>query len=150
MRPITEAVPWPGVSSSHPVRAARACVASDHRDVIAAIDDCADATAATWPRDRVADRAAVVDPLRTELEAAGILERLPSVLSDAVAATGYELGATPVAGPPYVAVTSRGPILRATLDVGRLVIRFDAFAVERDPGPSYRRRSGVELAVLLE
>jgi len=74
--------------------------------------------------------------------------------ADAVEATGYDLRASPVAGPPYVVVTSCGPVLRATIDPGRLVIRFDAFEVVRDSDPdrssAYRRLDGTQLEVSLE
>ncbi|WP_336344475.1 hypothetical protein [Halalkalicoccus ordinarius] len=46
-----------------------------------------------------------------------------------------------MAAPPYVTVTSRGPVLRATLSSGRLVVRIVLFDVERDP-VRYVRRGG--------
>ena len=122
--------------------------------MIAEIDRCADAVAAPWDTARTTDSEAVTDGLRAALEATGTLERLPAVLADAVDATGCELRATPVPAPPYVVVTSRGPMLRATIDPGRLVIRFDVFDVVRDPepgrSPSYRRRDGVRVTLALE
>ncbi|OLZ41186.1 hypothetical protein A6E15_09380 [Natrinema saccharevitans] len=139
---------------SHPVRAARRYVQRDHASIVSAIDACADAVAEPWDTARTTDVDAVTDGLHRALEETGILERLPGVLAGAVDATGHELRARPVAGPPYVVVTSRGPVLRATIDPGRLVIRFDAFEVVRDSEPAhppaYRRRDGVELAVSLE
>jgi GTPase involved in cell partitioning and DNA repair len=39
-----------------------------------------------------------------------------------------------VAAPPYVAGASRGLVLRATTDGGRLVVTVVAFRVERDDG----------------
>ncbi|MCU4742090.1 hypothetical protein [Natronoglomus mannanivorans] len=111
------------------VRVARRRIQREHVTVCDGIDYCADQVVADWTSDRVTDREAVVEPLRDCLESSGILDRLPLVLSDAVDATGHELAATPVGAPPYVVVTSRGPVLRATIDPGRLVIRFDAFEV---------------------
>lgn len=133
------------------LRATEACVRSEH-EVLAAIDACADEVCATWKGDSTRDSRAIVDPLRTRLAERGVLDRLPDVLADAVEATGYDLPATPVALPPYVVVTSRGPVLRATIDPGRLVIRFDAFEVVRSPDRPvrYRRREGVEAVVSLE
>lgn len=122
-----------------PVRSARARVQSEHLAVLGAIDYCADEVRASWESDRTRDRRAVVEPLRTELDGMGVLERLPIVLSDAVEATGYALSATPVPAPPYVAVTSRGPVLRATTDAGRLVVLVRAFDVERGEGTRYVR-----------
>jgi hypothetical protein len=136
----------------HPARAARRRVLSAHASVVDGIDACADAVAEPWETDRTTDRDAVVDGFRDALSAAGIDEALPGVLADAVAATGHDLRAAPVAAPPYVVVTSRGPVLRATIDPGRLVIRFDAFEVVRDPGrrPAYRRLEGIDVAASLE
>ncbi|WP_207589251.1 hypothetical protein [Halomontanus rarus] len=141
------------------VRAARRRIQRQHVVVCDGIDSCADRVVADWETDRVTDREAVVEPLRDCLESSGILTRLPLVLSDAVDATGYEMAATPVSAPPYVVVTSRGPVLRATIDPGRLVIRFDAFEVcsgsEFDSRscsePEYRRlENGLCLSVSLE
>ncbi|SFC32845.1 hypothetical protein SAMN05444422_10728 [Halobiforma haloterrestris] len=139
---------------SHPIRDVRRRLLADHSSVVAEVDRCADAVADPWDTARTADRAALVDGLRTALESEGVLERLPTVLADAVDATGHDLEARPVPGPPYVVVTSRGPLLRATIDPGRLVIRFDVFEVIRNAEPgrrvTYRRRDGVELAIGLE
>lgn len=139
---------------SHPVRAARRRIQREHVPVVEGINACADAVADPWDTSRTTDRGAVVDGLRRLLEETGVLETLPGVLADAVDATGYELSARPVAAPPYVVVTSRGPVLRASIEPGRLVIRFDAFEVVRDADPdrppTYRRRDGVGLEVSLE
>jgi len=139
---------------SHPVRDVRRRIQTDHASIVDGIDACADAVAAPWDTARTTDSETVADGLRRTLAEAGILEALPSVLVDAVEATGYELRATPVPAPPYVVVTSRGPVLRATIDPGRLVIRFDAFEVVRDPDPqrppAYRRLDGTRLEVSLE
>ncbi|WP_255166979.1 hypothetical protein [Natrononativus amylolyticus] len=134
---------------SHPARAARRHIQSDHVAVLDGIDYCADRVAEPWTDGRVSDRSRVVDSLESWLESTGLLAKLPLVLTDAVEAAGYELAAPPVAAPPYVAITSRGPILRATIDPGRLVVRFEAFDVVREPR-GYRRLDGVRLAVCLE
>jgi len=139
---------------SHPVRDVRRRIRTDHPSIVDGIDACADAVAARWDTARTTDSEAVADGLHRALAEAGVLEALSRVLADAVDATGYELRATPVPAPPYVVVTSRGPMLRATIDPGRLVIRFDVFEVVRDPAPdrppSYRRLDGTRLAVSLE
>ncbi|MFA9415564.1 hypothetical protein [Natrinema sp. HArc-T2] len=139
---------------SHLVRDVRRRIRTDHASIVDGIDACADAVAAPWDTARTTDSETVADGLRRTLSDAGIDETLPSVLVDAVEATGCELRATPVPAPPYVVVTSRGPMLRATIDPGRLVIRFDAFEVVRDPAsgrpPSYRRLDGTRLEVALE
>ncbi|ELY61926.1 hypothetical protein [Natronolimnohabitans innermongolicus] len=139
---------------SHPVREVRRRIQTEHVPIVEGIDECADRIADPWDTSRTTDRDAVVEGLGAELESAGLLEQLPVVLADAVAATGCELPAQPVAAPPYVVVTSRGPVLRATIDPGRLVIRFDVFDVVRDESsrcpPAYRRRNGVAITVSLE
>jgi len=138
---------------SQPVRDARRRIVTEYASIVDGIDTCADAVVAPWETARTTDGQAVTDGLHRTLTEAGILEALPRVLADAVEATGYELRANPVAAPPYVVVTSRGPILRATIDPGRLVIRFDAFEVVRDPAserpPVYRRLDGTRLEVEL-
>ena len=139
---------------SYPVRDARRRLQTEHTPVLEGIEYCADRIAEPWDTSRTTDRDAVTEGLRSALESTGLLERLPLVLADVVEATGYELPAQPVAGPPYVVVTSRGPVLRATIDPGRLVIRFDVFDVVRDTDPdrlpAYRRRNGVRIDVSLE
>lgn len=111
---------------------ARERVLDAHAETVETVLRCADAVAAKWPAESATDRSAVADPLRRELEAAGAWARLPEVLAAAVDAAGFSLPATPVAAPPYVAVTSKGPILRATVSDGRLVVLLQAFEVERD------------------
>ncbi|ADD07033.1 uncharacterized protein Nmag_3483 [Natrialba magadii ATCC 43099] len=139
---------------SHPVRAARRHLREEHADTIAAIDDCATRVTRDWDTARTTSPDTLVDSLRSELESAGVLETLPTVLASAVDATGYELQAQPVAAPPYVVLTSCGPILRATIAPGRLVIRFDVFEVVRtdDPNqqPEYHRLDGVRMQIGLE
>ena len=102
-----------------------------HPDVVRRVLDCADAVAADWDGESTASRDAVVVPLRRRLEAAGVWSQFPDVLAGAVEAAGESLSATPVAGPPYVTVTSRGPLLRATLADGRLLVSFPVFEVAR-------------------
>ncbi|ELY49699.1 hypothetical protein [Natronorubrum bangense] len=138
---------------SRPVRDARRRIENEHPDIVAGISHCADHVAEPWDTARTTDSDAVSKRLQSALEATGLLEQLPLVLADVVAAMGYELRAQPVPAPPYVVVTSRGPILRATIEPGRLVVRFDAFEVVRDDDleqpPAYRRRDGIRLDISL-
>lgn len=132
--------------------AVRRYVLAEHADVVEAVIDCADAVAADWSDDTTTDRDAVVPPLAEVLRTTGVLGRLPLVLAGAVEATGNTLSAPPVAAPPYVAVTSRGPVLRATLPDDRLVVTLAVFAVERGETVRYRRggttaRESVEVAL---
>ncbi|WP_222919353.1 hypothetical protein [Natrinema sp. SYSU A 869] len=139
---------------SHSVRAARRRIQAEHVSIVDGIDACADAIADPWDTSRTTDGDAVADGLNRALEEAEILQLLPNVLADVVEATGHELQARPVPGPPYVVVTSCGPVLRATIEPGRLVVRFDAFDIVRnadpDRKPTYRRLDGIELKVSLE
>ncbi|UPV76460.1 hypothetical protein M0R89_20065 (plasmid) [Halorussus limi] len=131
---------------------ARERVLDAHAETVEAVLDCADAVAESWDGPTTTDAEAVADPLRAELDAAGAWERLPDLLADAVGATGRSLSASPVAAPPYVTATSRGPMLRATLPDGRLVVLLRAFEIDRESAdPRYRRGpSTPEAAVRVE
>lgn len=111
----------------------RAHLLDAHADLLDTVLVCADGVADSWDGDATTDRTAVVDPFERALGRAGVLDHLPAVLVGAVDALDEELPAQPVAAPPYVTITSVGPVLRATLDSGRLVITIRVFAVERDP-----------------
>ncbi|WP_336363882.1 hypothetical protein [Halalkalicoccus salilacus] len=121
-----------------PERRVRDRLLAAHAGPLAATIERADAVAASWDGP-VTRREQVVEPLRAVLERAGLLERYPPMLVDAAEVLCSTLPASPVAAPPYVTVTSRGPVLRATLSEGRLVVRIDVFAVERDPVRYVRR-----------
>lgn len=120
--------------------AARDHLLTERRDLVVTVLDCADAVAAGWDGEATTDADRVGPPLRAALARAGVLERLPVVLRECVAAAGGRLQADPVPAPPYVVVTSVGPLLRATLEAGRLVVTVRAFRVERgDGGTRYVR-----------
>lgn len=110
--------------------AARRRLLADHRDTLAGVIDAADRVAADWT-EPATDSTAVTDPLATELRRRSLLEPLLSALSGAADAVGGGLPHEPAAAPPYLTVTSRGPVLRATLETGRLVVVVGTFAVER-------------------
>lgn len=122
-----------------PAAAARAHLLSARRELLETVCACADAVAADWPtvdgRPATTERDRVVGPLAAALERSGALAALPDALSGAVGAAGRSLPAPPVPAPPYVAVTSRGPVLRATLPDGRLVATVAVLAVARGDGP---------------
>ncbi|PSQ30251.1 hypothetical protein BRD06_02070 [Halobacteriales archaeon QS_9_67_15] len=79
------------------------------------------------------DGPALASALEDRLAETEVLDRLPAVLATAVDAAGLTLAADPVAAPPYVTVTSRGPVLRGSTPKGRLVVVLGAFRVERSP-----------------
>lgn len=126
--------------------AASEFVRDEHAGVVARVGSCADAVAASWDGERVADADAIVPPLEACLREGGVLSALPDVLAGAVDAAGAELPAQPVAAPPYVVVTSRGPVLRATLPDGRLVVRVAVFRVT-DDGRYERAATTVQASV---
>lgn len=128
------------MSDRHRVtRAVRTRLLREHEEVAIGVLQAAETVADTWHADWTTSRAALVQPLRSELTRQGVLEQFPDVLRDAVQAAGDELKANPVAAPPYVIVTSRGPILRATIRDGRLVVAYQVFTVERTTPPRYYR-----------
>ncbi len=104
-----------------------------HEDLLETILACAASVAESWDGEATTERQAVVNPFEHALERAGIMDRLPTMLVGAARALGEELPAEPVPAPPYLTVTSVGPVLRATFDSGRLVVTIRAFDIERDP-----------------
>lgn len=129
----------------------------DAADAITA--DASGAAAEAWfrlddGRPATSDREAVVSELREELADRGLLHELTGLLATAVDAAGYELSARPVPAPPYLAVTSTGPVVRATVADGRLVVRLDCFEVARgveaaaENGIAYARTNATPAAAL--
>ena len=56
------------------------------------------------------------------------------MLTTAADAVGETVEGSPVPAPPYLSVTSRGPVCRGTLSDGRrLVIELAVFEIERQP-----------------
>ena len=94
-----------------------------------------------WDGESTDDRDEVVGPMTEELRSRGFVDRCPAIIADAAAAAGVDLPSTPVPASPYVSVASTGPVLRATVPGGRLVIQFRVFCVDRRP-VRYHRRPG--------
>lgn len=116
-------------------------ITEEHATVLSKIVACADTVTASWSTETVTERAAVVDPLEACLDDGDILTALPAVLETGATALESTLLADPVPAPPYVIVTSRGPVLRGTLPDRRLVITVAVFAVEPGDPVRYRRRT---------
>lgn len=116
-----------------------------HRPALERVFDCADSVAESWDGETTTDRDAVVVPFRATLRASNALEPLAEALEDSVTAAGYPLAARPVPAPPYVVVTSRGVVLRATVPDGRLVATLSAFEVA-----PYRREGALPEALTVE
>ena len=122
------------------VQRARENRLDEHTVLVTHLTNFADPVAAPWETPPT-DRAGVVEPFRAVLAESGVLDGLPTLLADAVEAAGYDLQARPVAAPPYVAVTSVGPVCRATVADGRLVVTFELFELDRSgDAATYHRR----------
>jgi hypothetical protein len=104
--------------------AVRAHVLAEHRETVAAVLSAADEAAGALeePAPRAAVVAALEDHLDDDLRAS-----LVALLRGAVAAADRELLAEPVPASPYLVVTARGPLVRATLSDARLVVLVRAF-----------------------
>ena len=129
-------------------RAAAAVLTRDGGETIEAVVESARAVEATWGTDHATSRGAVVGPLAVELDRRDLRPRLVDLLVLAADAVGLSLAAPPVPGPPYVVVTSTGPVLRGTAARVRLVIGLRVFEVIRGRPTRYRRRSGGPADVL--
>jgi hypothetical protein len=115
------------------VVAVRERVRGEHADFLEAVAVAGRVTADAWDDAHAPSRTAVVDPFERVLRETGTLDAAPGVLAAAVDAAGGCLQADPVPSPPYVTVTAEGVVLRATTDVGRVVVTVAPFAVARDP-----------------
>jgi hypothetical protein len=111
----------------------REYVLENHGALLETVLGCADGVAESWDGTATSDRQRVVEPFERALHRGDVIDRLPVVLAGAVDVLDENLPAEPVAAPPYLTVTSVGPVLRATLSSARLVVTIHAFAIERDP-----------------
>ncbi|MFB6104805.1 MAG: hypothetical protein ABEJ57_06980 [Halobacteriaceae archaeon] len=125
------------------VSVARA-IRATHESVLAAVDRRGTEVTREWPADGLGDGRRAATDLDTAFRAEGILERLPPVLETAAATLGTAPVADPVAAPPYVVVTSRGPVLRATLPRWRVVLTLAVVTIETG---RYHPREDITLEV---
>lgn len=130
-----------------PAESIAAAIRARHGDELGAIQAAADAVVETWTTASVTERERVVDPLERGLRDRGVLERLPAVLETVATVLETSLVADPVPAPPYVVVTSRGPVLRATMPRRRVVITVAVFQVNRGSPVTYERREQLTLDV---
>ncbi|PSP78103.1 hypothetical protein BRC81_08640 [Halobacteriales archaeon QS_1_68_20] len=98
-------------------------------DLVETVLSCADDVAAAV--DEPADRETVTAALEHALEDETAFPRFVDAIHTTAETLKFDLPADPVAAPPYVVVTARGPMLRVTVDQGRLVVLLRAF--ERTP-----------------
>ena len=104
-----------------------------HRSSLAAVVDAGAAVAAGLPAP-VTDPEAVRRSLDCHLRERDLPGELLAMLDTAADAVDGTIQGQPVAAPPYLTVTSRGPVCRATLGDGRrLVLTCAVFAVQRRP-----------------
>jgi hypothetical protein len=129
---------------------------AEHRELIATVLTCADSIIDSRPSDTSHTETgfplndSLADPLRERLDHAGVIERLPTVLTGAVGAMDASLSVKPVGAPPYVVVANTGPLMRATIDNRRLVITIEAFHVHRDTRQYVRTTNDPEEALSIE
>lgn len=130
------------------IDAARRVLLADYSETIESVIQCADAVASRWDDPATAERATVTEAMTAELRCRDLLPSLVDLLVEAVAAAGCELQATPVPASPYVVVPSTGPVLRATVENGRIVVALRVFAVSVDATPRYQREGHDPASVL--
>lgn len=134
---------------AEPAAIVRAVLASQGEVIEATI--AAGQAVAARTNGRPADPSAFRTELKTALRARDVLTRLPDVLGTAAAAIDTPIAGNPVPAPPYVAVTSRGPLCRGTLaDNRRLVITVALFVIERSPRRYRFRDPSPESALAIE
>lgn len=105
-----------------------------HRGTVDTVIDAGRAVVSSWSTDRVSDPDSITDPLETLLESTGVTADLVRLLHDGAETANTSVQGNPVPAPPYLIITSRGPLCRGTLaDGSRLVVRLELFSVERDP-----------------
>lgn len=99
-----------------------------HQPTLDAVAECLDAVAESL--DLPASRAAVVARQDRALESGDLKDPLVGLLESALGASGAEPEAPIVAAPPYLVVTGRGPMLRATAGGERLVVLLQGFELD--------------------
>lgn len=126
------------------MRRVRARILEEHRETIAVVIDAGKtvADAVEWP---VADADTIRRPFERLVHECELAGPLLGLLDTGVTALGAELQGDPVPAPPYLVVTSRGPVCRGTLADGRrLVVELAVFAVETRPRRYRFRNPSVE------
>ncbi len=121
---------------------------STSRETIQRVVGVADDVAAGWTDGTTTDRDELVAGLTGGLEAENLHTPLIECLQHGIRVGGFELPATPVPAPPYLVVSSTGPLLRAGISPGRLLLSFDVFEVIRGEPTMYRRAGSAPADVL--
>lgn len=100
-------------------------VLETHRDLLDTVLTCADEVAGSVSLP--ADRRVVTTHLDRALREAGAFAGFVAIVKTAADAMDADLPAEPVAAPPNVVVTGRGPMVRVTVDAGRVLVLIRAF-----------------------
>ncbi len=112
----------------------RRCLLDTHGETIEAVIDTGRTVARALPEEDVSESTAVSRPLNALLAKRELPEELLAMLHTGAAAIDESVAGTPVPAPPYLVVTSVGPVCRATLSDGRrLVVSFRLFDIDRRP-----------------
>lgn len=105
-----------------------------HREILQSVIHAGRSVATAWPTDDVQESGAVTEPLEHLLREQGLAADLLGMLQTGTAVMGETVQGRPIPAPPYLVITSRGPICRGTLSDGRrLVVALELFAVRRSP-----------------
>jgi hypothetical protein len=105
-----------------------------HRETLQSVIDAGRSVATAWPTDGVQESGTVTEPLEHLLRERGLAADLLGMLQIGTAAMNDTVQGRPIPAPPYLVITSRGPICRGTLSDGRrLVVVLELFAVRRSP-----------------
>lgn len=111
----------------------------NHGGTLSAVSECADATVAQWDGQVTSDPSMITDPLEACIERSGTGPQLLAILQSGVRMAGYSLAADPVPAPPYLTITSLGPVLRGPVPDGRLVISIELFEIRDGTTRTYHR-----------
>ena len=116
------------------MREVRRRILDEHRDTVAAVVEAGAAVASAIDDRPVTDGDRIRQPLDAVLGDRGLHSPLLDLLATGTDPLDAGIRGTPVAAPPYLAVTSRGPLCRGTLTDGeRLVVELSLFSVEPRP-----------------
>jgi hypothetical protein len=123
-----------GSGSRDPAAEVRERVRSEFGGMLADLVDAGRGIAASWEEDAVRSGEMISAPLEEAIHERGLAEGLLESLVAGAATLDSDVQGRPVPAPPYLVVTSRGPLCRGTLADGRrLVVAFVLFEVDRRP-----------------
>lgn len=120
-------------------------VTERHDETLEILADRADTVIERWEGPSTTEPTMITDGLRDAIQETGLESDLVGLLETAVGVTDRALAADPVPAPPYLSVTSRGPVLRGPVADGRVVVHIELFRVTE--AGRYVRRTGAPLRV---